>query len=53
MLLISKIEMSVINKMADAFLVNYITGKPWYLAKLTPSLIQSVHHELIHGVHKS
>jgi len=38
MLLISKIEMSVINKMADVFLVNFIT-------LLTPSLIHSVHHE--------
>ncbi len=33
MLLISKMEMSVINKMADVFLVNFITGEPWYLAK--------------------
>ena len=33
MLLISKIEMSVINKMADVFVVNFITGEPWCLAK--------------------
>ncbi len=33
MLLISKIEMSVINKMANVFVVNFITGEPWYLAK--------------------
>jgi len=33
MMLISKIEMSVINKMADGFVDNFITGEPWYLAK--------------------
>jgi len=33
MVLISKIEMSVINKMVDVFVVNFITGEPWYLAK--------------------
>jgi len=33
MLLISKMEMSVINKMANVFVVNFITGEPWYLDK--------------------
>ena len=33
MMLISKIEMSVINKMADVFVGNFINGEPWYLAK--------------------
>jgi len=33
MLPISKIEMSVISKMANVFRVIFITGEPWYLAK--------------------
>ncbi len=33
MLLISKIEMFVINKMADVFVVNFFTGEPCYLSK--------------------
>ncbi len=37
--------MSVINKMAYVFVVNFTTGEPWYLAKSTLSLLQSVHHE--------
>ena len=37
--------LNVINKMADVFLVNFSTGEPWYLAKLTLSLIHSVNHE--------
>jgi len=33
MWLMSKMEMSVINKMANVFVVNFITEEPWYLAK--------------------
>jgi len=29
----SKMEMSVINKMANVFVVNFITGEPWNLTK--------------------
>ena len=29
MMLISKIEMSVINKMANVFVDKFITGEPW------------------------
>jgi hypothetical protein len=32
-LTVYKIEMSVINKMVNVFVVNFISGEPWYLVK--------------------